>query len=78
MGCPDVSVQLHDDCGIPNVSSLFPERPSKSPVLIPTSLFVFWKFFKRTKWYKPHEVDLRKDVREIEEYTENFVEPPPK
>lgn len=41
-------------------------------------LFVFWKVLKRTKWLKPGEVDLLKDVEEIEEYTRNFVEVPPR
>ena len=41
-------------------------------------LFVGWKLLKRTKWLKPHEVDLQKDLDEIEEYTRDFVERPPK
>ncbi len=41
-------------------------------------LFVSWKLFKKTKWLKPHEVDLYKDVEEIEEYTRNYVECPAK
>ena len=41
-------------------------------------LFLGWKLLKRTKWLKPHEVDLQKDLDEIEEYTRNFVERPPK
>lgn len=41
-------------------------------------LFVFWKVLKRTKWLKPGEVDLLKDVEEIEEYTRNFVVIPPR
>lgn len=36
-------------------------------------LFVAWKLLKRTKFYKPHEVDLFKDVAEIDEYQRNFV-----
>ena len=41
-------------------------------------VFLGWKLLKRTKWLKPHEVDLQKDLDEIEEYTRNFVERPPK
>ena len=41
-------------------------------------LFVSWKYFKKTRWLKPEEVDLRKDVDEIEEYTRNYVPTPPK
>ncbi|MCJ1441225.1 MAG: hypothetical protein MMC23_001711 [Stictis urceolatum] len=41
-------------------------------------LFVFWKWFKKTKWVKSHEADLYKDLEEIEEYTRSFVEPPSK
>ena len=41
-------------------------------------LFVGWKMFKKTKWMKPEEVDLRRDVDEIEEYTRDYVASPPK
>ncbi|KAH8598862.1 amino acid transporter-like protein [Bisporella sp. PMI_857] len=42
-------------------------------------IFVGWKLLKRTKWLKPHEVNLRPiEVEEIEEYTRNYVERPPK
>ena len=41
-------------------------------------LFVTWKLLKKTKWLKPGEVDLYKDVEEIEEYTRNFVPRPTK
>jgi yeast amino acid transporter len=41
-------------------------------------LFVGWKFLKKTKWLKPHEVDLRKDVDEIEEYQRTYVPIPPR
>lgn len=37
-------------------------------------LFVGWKFLKRTKFQKSHEVDLVTDLAEIEEYHRNFVE----
>lgn len=36
-------------------------------------LFVGWKIIHRTKMNKPHEVDLIKDVEEIDEYERNFV-----
>jgi len=41
-------------------------------------LFVGWKLIKRTKWLKPEEVDLVKDLDEIEDYTRNYVPSPPK
>ncbi|KAL2375064.1 hypothetical protein RJZ57_000421 [Blastomyces gilchristii] len=41
-------------------------------------LFLGWKLIKKTKWLKPHEVDLFKDVAEIDEYTRNFVPTPPR
>ncbi|KAF2210558.1 hypothetical protein CERZMDRAFT_69221 [Cercospora zeae-maydis SCOH1-5] len=45
-------------------------------IFLTPALFVFWKVFKRTKWYKPEEVDLKGEVAEIEEYTRNFVQQP--
>jgi len=36
-------------------------------------LFFGWKFYKKTKWLKPEEVDLRKDMDELEEYERNYV-----
>ncbi|KAK2748724.1 hypothetical protein FQN57_000305 [Myotisia sp. PD_48] len=41
-------------------------------------LFFGWKFFKRTKWLKPEEVDLKSGVEEVEEYTRNFIPGPSK
>ncbi|KAF7886492.1 uncharacterized protein EAF01_011170 [Botrytis porri] len=42
-------------------------------------IFIGWKIVKKTKWLKPHEVILRThEVEEIEEYTRNYVERPPK
>lgn len=42
-------------------------------------IFFGWKLIKKTKWLKPHEVQLRTaEVDEIEEYTRNYVERPPK
>ncbi|KAI9819851.1 MAG: hypothetical protein M1827_006420 [Pycnora praestabilis] len=41
-------------------------------------LFVFWKILKKTKWQKPEDVDLLRDVDEIEEYTRNYVPIPPR
>ena len=37
-------------------------------------LYFGWKFIKKTKVKKPHEIDLQEDLEEIEEYTRNFVE----
>ncbi|KAK4955953.1 general amino acid permease agp2 [Elasticomyces elasticus] len=39
-------------------------------------LFIGWKLIKKSKWRKPHELDLRGEVEEIDEYTRNFVQAP--
>ncbi|KAK5709623.1 general amino acid permease agp2 [Elasticomyces elasticus] len=39
-------------------------------------LFIGWKLIKKSKWRKPHELDLRGEVEEIDEYTRNFVPAP--
>ncbi|MCJ1273697.1 hypothetical protein MMC21_001490 [Puttea exsequens] len=39
-------------------------------------LFFGWKFIKKTKWLEPKEVDLVKDVEEIEAYQRAYVEKP--
>lgn len=39
-------------------------------------LYVGWKLIKKTKIMKPHEVDLKGEVEEIDEYTRNFVPKP--
>ena len=41
-------------------------------------VFVCWKLIKRTKWLRPDEVDLTKDLDEIEEYTRNYAPVPPR
>jgi amino acid transporter len=41
-------------------------------------LYFGWKFFHKTKFLKPEEVDLVSGVVEIEEYTRDFVTEPPK
>lgn len=42
-------------------------------------LFFGWKFIKKTKWHKPHEVNLRpKEVDEIDEYEANYIPRMPK
>ncbi|KAJ5757899.1 uncharacterized protein N7511_006593 [Penicillium nucicola] len=41
-------------------------------------LYFGWKFFHKTKFLKPEEVDLLSGVVEIEEYTRDFVTEPPK
>ncbi|KAL2136754.1 hypothetical protein VTI74DRAFT_1795 [Chaetomium olivicolor] len=40
-------------------------------------LYVGWKFFKKTKIFAPGEVDLVKNLDEIEEYERNYVPSPP-
>lgn len=41
-------------------------------------LFLAWKVLKRSKFYKPEEVDLLKNLDEIEEYEANYVPQPAK
>ena len=41
-------------------------------------LFIGWKLIKKSKFYKPEEVDLYKNLDEIEEYQANYVPNPPK
>lgn len=42
------------------------------------ALFFGWKLFKRTKWMKPADVDLKGEVELIDEYTRNFRPEPSK
>ena len=41
-------------------------------------LFLVWKLIHKTKFVKPHEADLKKDLDEIEEYQRNYVPTPPR
>lgn len=41
-------------------------------------LYFGWKILKKTRRLRPEEVDLYKDVEEIEEYTRNYTTRPPK
>ncbi len=41
-------------------------------------LYVAWKFIKRTKFYRADEVDLYKNIEEIEDYENNYVPDPPR
>lgn len=41
-------------------------------------LFLGWKFTMRSKLYKPEEVDLLKNLDEIEEYETNYQPRPAK
>lgn len=41
-------------------------------------LYLSWKFLKKTKTVKANEVDLLRDVEEIEEYNRNYVPRPPR
>lgn len=40
-------------------------------------LYFSYKIYHKTKIHKPEEVDLFKDVADIEEYQRNFVPSPP-
>ncbi|KAF5020964.1 hypothetical protein F66182_7010 [Fusarium sp. NRRL 66182] len=48
-----------------------------SVALFPT-LYVGWKLVHKTKIHKPQEVDLCKNLDEIEEYEQNYIPQPPK
>lgn len=41
-------------------------------------LYFGYKFVRKTKIRKPEEVDLLKDVAEIEEYQNNYIPTPPR
>lgn len=41
-------------------------------------LYFGYKFVRKTKIRKPEEVDLVKDVAEIEEYQNNYIPTPPR
>lgn len=41
-------------------------------------LFVGWKVVKKTKWKKAHEVDLKGEVEDIEDYQREYVPVPPR
>lgn len=45
-------------------------------VILAPIFFVFWKVVKRTKWLKPHEVDLVWDAPLIDAYEASFTTPP--
>ena len=41
-------------------------------------IFLVWKLLKRTRFLHPLQVDLVKDVAEIDDYTRNYVAKPPR
>ena len=41
-------------------------------------LYFGWKFFHRTTFLKPEEVDLISGLADIDEYERDFVSSPPK
>lgn len=41
-------------------------------------LYIGWKLVHKTKFRSPHEVDLVKDVDEVEEYQRNYIPEPPR
>ncbi|KAI0016999.1 amino acid permease/ SLC12A domain-containing protein [Xylariomycetidae sp. FL0641] len=41
-------------------------------------LYVGWKLAHKTQIHKPYDVDLKRDLEEVEEYTRTFVPTPPK
>jgi amino acid transporter len=45
-------------------------------VFVAPITFTFWKLFKKTKWLKPHEVDLVWDAPTIDIYEASFITPP--
>lgn len=46
-------------------------------ILVDLLIFLFWKFYKRTKVLPLEEVDLITGVKEIDDYTINFIGKPP-
>ncbi|KAI6434865.1 hypothetical protein MCOR22_009396 [Pyricularia oryzae] len=49
---------------------------SYTMIIVTPALFVGWKFFNKTKFLKPEEVDLRKHIDEIDEYERNYIPQP--
>ncbi|KAI1407396.1 amino acid permease/ SLC12A domain-containing protein [Hypoxylon sp. FL1857] len=41
-------------------------------------LFISWKLIRRTRFRRPYEVDLQRDVAAVEDYTKKFVPSPPR
>ncbi|OTA77264.1 hypothetical protein M434DRAFT_254575 [Hypoxylon sp. CO27-5] len=41
-------------------------------------LFIGWKLIHRTRFHRPYEVDLQRDVAAVEDYTNKFVPTPPR
>lgn len=41
-------------------------------------LFVGWKLIHKTKFIRPQDVDLLKDVAAVEDYTSKYVPEPPR
>lgn len=41
-------------------------------------LFVGWKLLKRTRFHRSDEIDLFKNLDEIEEYERSYVKSPPR
>lgn len=51
---------------------------SYTMIFVFPALFFGWKLLKKTEWLRAENVDLVKDVAEIESYTKNYVEVPEK
>lgn len=43
-------------------------------VFIDIGLFIFWKFFKKTKWRNPKDVDLISGLKEIEDHEREYYQ----
>jgi amino acid permease len=41
-------------------------------IFVCPALFIFWKVMKKTKFYAASEIDIMKDVAEIEEYEMSY------
>ncbi|KAL7624870.1 general amino acid permease agp2 [Parahypoxylon ruwenzoriense] len=41
-------------------------------------LFVGWKLIHRTRYHRPHEVDLYRDIAAVEDYHNKFIPTPPR
>ncbi|KAK2927378.1 hypothetical protein FoTM2_012552 [Fusarium oxysporum f. sp. vasinfectum] len=44
--------------------------------IVAPCLFIFWKLYKKTRWLRPHEVDLTWERPIIDAYENSITTPP--
>ena len=59
-------------------SSILTTLSRYAMVAVVPVLYIFWKIVARTRIHRSHEVDLKTNQAEINDYTQNFVPTPPK